>query len=402
MPHSQDHARAAAYCQYLNSLVLRTLPEGLRELRTRTITATMAFDAFQEVHGDDAEKFMTDFVKNRSPEEAFSGLANAASVIPGDMWFTVMQNLMDDIEAVLESRTPDQKPEKILFGSLPTGRVNGMAVPVPGSSFNLILIDDGLFGFANLACKAIATAVPIVPGTDGRGDRVDFSARDWRKRVGDNPAIAERMYDFLVAYVLKGHPHFAKPYLPDSTHQALGAILCRSVETFIIAHEYGHCMAGHLDGSTSKPLHAIQSFGDVDGIPTSWKQEHEADLIGCDLTVNALPKERGLHYAYWGTEAFFVFAELIHRTQSMLQFGQVALHTESETHPSLQQRAGVLRAYLTKKYPEKEAQLAFYFADVIKDIAEECWNMMEGAFAAMHRDGIRPQRDWSFLRASTA
>jgi hypothetical protein len=119
-------------------------------------------------------------------------------------------------------------PSDYLFGTLPTGRVNAIALRVPESTFHLILMEDGLFGFANLMCKAVARVFPFGGETSGR---LTFSTdkEDCLKSIKSNADICQRFLETIYAYIVGGHPHMARPYLPDGTYDALSTNLRQSM-----------------------------------------------------------------------------------------------------------------------------------------------------------------------------
>ena len=161
-------------------------------------------------------------------------------------WHLVLSALTKQIEEELKALKLDLRATP-LFGTMATGRVNGFAATIPGTSYRAIFVEDGLFGFANLVSKAIAIAFP--ENRSGNEDEISFSV-DWksvRKQVDANPEITRRFFDALAAYVIRGHPHAAEQYLLEGNVAQLSNALRNSIEQFILSHEYGHIVAGHLD-----------------------------------------------------------------------------------------------------------------------------------------------------------
>jgi hypothetical protein len=349
--------------------------------------------AFRKVHGARADALFGD----RSDGEILDLLSKRrlnGRTLDDDPWSQVIASIIERIEENLEG---DQAFfQRILFGSLPTGHVNGLAALVPQTDYFLILIDDGLFGFANLTCKAIANALPIMPPDDDGKANVSTDVDLVREQLRKKPEIKNRMLDFLHAYVVGGHPHLAKPYLVDKTPQAIAALLLEGLETFVIAHEYGHCIAGHLAADQSR-RQALQSSGEIyDVISTSWQQEHEADFIGAMLTIQVMNK-RGFDLAlsYCGIEIFFRCVEIIEKTMSMLVFGEVRETPPSESHPPSLARCSVLREMLKRQFNEEQANAAIHLANCFEEIFASCWEICEPEFKLLHNKGARPAAQWS-------
>jgi hypothetical protein len=167
------------------------------------------------------------------------GYADAPSRYEHPYWYSLVKRQAGSIEkeiaaAELKLATP------VIFGTLPTGRVNGYALSVPDNPFRIIVLEEGLFGFANLMCKAIATALPPASlKNDCEEQRINFSTdiSKIRSHIRSNPAISQRFLECLLAYVVVGHPHAAPPYLPDRNIAALSAVMRQSMEMFVLAHE---------------------------------------------------------------------------------------------------------------------------------------------------------------------
>lgn len=108
----------------------------------------------------------------------------------------MLAGMAEEIEEILNARKIPLDPKPII-GTLPTGRVNGIALKVPDTDQIIVLIEDGLFGFANLAAKVVCRAFPILGEEDGH---LNFSTDDdgWRKELSAKPEISERFVEALV------------------------------------------------------------------------------------------------------------------------------------------------------------------------------------------------------------
>jgi hypothetical protein len=78
--------------------------------------------------------------------------------------------------------------------------------------------------------------------------------------------------------VVKGDPRWAR--LHDVAPEVAGfaTVLRRAQQLFVLGHEYGHLMAGHLEDARYR----IGSE-EVDAASRRWDQEFDADLVGIAL-----------------------------------------------------------------------------------------------------------------------
>ena len=311
------------------------------------------------------------------------------------MW---LQSMRDRIAKACENRklVPVKEP---VFGLLQTGRINGMAADVNNDDYYLILIDDGIMGFANLLSKVVATFFPVVKGEDGQ---LHFStdAEAMHKQMRDSPETGMRFFDLLIAYALKGAPHAAKPYLMETEHLRLVEVMRDSMEYFIFGHEYGHCTAGHLKDAEHKSMQMTseQVSGQEEDIgmlvPKDWEKEFEADFVGLILALDAM-QSHGISpsLSYAGIELVFAGIDYLQRTLSILEKGEEATHL-LDSHPPAEMRRAMLRKSCDVMFDDQLKESAFKLADTINGGLDRLWQPAVPALTAMHQDGLRPHERW--------
>lgn len=314
--------------------------------------------------------------------------------------YAMISDFGKDIEKALIARGRSL-PVQPLFGTVPTGRVNGFAMAIPNSNYRAILLEDGLFGFANLMCKAVAM---VFPGreTEGR-DGISFST-DWddvSETLNTNPEIGARFFDALAAYLVAGHPHAAKPYLASRSVTFLSSVLRDSMETFVVAHEFGHVVAGHLGPAVSRKM--MIADVDVDTISTDWIQEFEADAIGLEAML-AVRIQHGydLSLSFWGADAFFGCIDVVEKALSILLFGEEK-PWQADTHPPTTMRRDMMRLILSRSLEgknEEAAEAAIALAGIVEKVIDHLWGLSRPAFLRMHHAGIRPTAGWTGADAS--
>jgi len=356
----------------------------------------------------DHQKFEEEFIRqfyesqildgSQSFEEfrkiALNGLRGSSDITISDYqdpaWYALIAGMVKEIEEALHERGIRLNPSPI-FGSLPTGRVNGIALKVPEDDQIIILIEDGLFGFANLAAKVITRAFPFKGEDEGR---LTFSTKDsdWQQELAAKPEISERFLEVLLAYILGGHPHLARPYLPEPNYDGISSVLRETMEIFVLCHEYGHIVSGHLNvDNTKKSMIADE---DMDEIATSWQEEFEADIKGLDFMLEVMRK-RGfdLSLSFWGVEFFFGCIDVVERAVSIIRTGDVNVQI-SATHPPTEMRREMLHSVLKNSVPKEYAAGPLELADLVKSILDHLWHVCEPVLQKAHRDGVMLAPAW--------
>lgn len=172
----------------------------------------------------------------------------------------------------------------------------------------------------------------------------------------------EKMYpwfDQYVRYFLLNEG--SQPGIPvpvDRSDMIMEELVYVSSLLWIIAHEYGHYLAGHLERAdsfctTRIPGAAVEMHKGGDEPHERWEEEYEADVIGADLLVNAVeheafyyavpgdtpPKDRRA-YAMWGVDSAIAMLALVDRRHVL---SGEETH-EPGSHPAAHLRLRNLRA----------------------------------------------------------
>ena len=314
----------------------------------------------------------------------------AVATYQDPLWYSLIADMVTKIEKVLQKQGIRLNPSPI-FGSLPTGRVNGIALKVPEDEQIIILIEDGLFGFANLTAKAISRVFPF-KGEDESHLTFSTENSDLQQEFVDKPEIPERFLEVLLAYILGGHPHMARPYLPEPNYDRISSMLRDSMELFVLCHEYGHWVSGHLKlDNTQKAMIANE---DTNELVTSWQEEFEADIKGLEIMLEVMRGEGfDLALSYWGVEFFFGCIDVVERAISIIETGSVDVQI-SATHPPTEIRREMLRSVLKRSIPEEYAVAPLQLAGLVQLILDHLWHICEPVLQKAHRDGVMLAPAW--------
>ncbi len=134
----------------------------------------------------------------------------------------------------------------------------------------------------------------------------------------------------IFCHIIHGESFFVPLPPIGRRHEPLRSWILDAIETFAIAHEYGHFVAGHSE----EPSDAESR---LEGIPAHIAIELEADLIGQTLCRGVGQKTKNpLLMTNIGAVILLHIGEYIRQARSILNEGTPAL--VSGTHPSVEQR----------------------------------------------------------------
>jgi hypothetical protein len=353
---------------------------------------------FQQFTDDFVVRFIETRFPEESPEERAGRVAEALAEMKGwspltryedPGWRALMIQFAADIRESAAEANFSVSPEPVL-GTLPTGQVNAKTVLVPQSGDHLVLFEWQMFLFALLFSKAICRAMPM-EGRDGGFLLFSVDEAKVRQRIDEDPSIAHRFIDLIVAYAVTGLPGRAKSYLVEPQYAGPSDLLRRSMELFVLAHEYGHVGLGHLSAA-ARAEEANLSGAEV--IAYSWQQEREADAVGLNLMLRAMMRS-GMDAAlsYWGADAYFSAIDVMRNAVAVLRTGTEA-PAASATHPPSTERRTFLRAVLPQMIGEEDAHGAIDLGRQIELITELLWNRARAVLIELHERGVRPAAWW--------
>jgi hypothetical protein len=311
---------------------------------------------------------------------------------------SLMDLLMADLERAAELMELELPPRPV-FGSLPLGQLNAMAIAVPESDERLVVFQSGLLGYFNLLSKAVAAALPASEAGEDDKDRAGFDLNRDRVRANlmQDPEPLARLTDFLAAYVVHGDPHSAEQYVLAGRTVPVANLLRHSSELFVLAHELGHLLAGHLDHPVRDLAPVVIDDEDGTTMPGAWPLEFEADYIGMALTTCAM-HDSGYDFAmsYVGVDFTFSSMLLVERAISLLIHGEERDSPIGDSHPPPLLRREILRGQLPDFTKDEEAaESAVQLATSIDKILELMWSMVRPWFLELREEGVTANAIWT-------
>ncbi|MCH5142444.1 MAG: hypothetical protein J1G07_01850 [Clostridiales bacterium] len=282
----------------------------------------------------------------------------------------IIKNIKDTVEKNSEELSLKFKIENNyfpIFGTVSMGQFSAQICSPKNSNDSLIIFSDGLFGFANLISKVIASCLPCVKDKDG-GLSYSTDKNNIKNNIKHDNLLIVRFIDLMFAYMMREDPHRAQQYLIDKEHLYLSELIRDSFEIFVAAHEYAHYALGHLSDSTSEKLFDFSSEK-IEAISYKWKQEFEADELGAYLTVLYMGS-RGIDTFLSGLGIWVCLSviEVIEKLKATYEDKDLDLVNFSTTHPPISLR----KEFLIKHYSEIQAAKKFF--DSIDYVFNILWN----------------------------
>lgn len=291
-----------------------------------------------DLEGEERERLLKVFAERR---EEILAVQIPTGVIGNPAFYMVVTDLVRDVEHAV-ARLGYEVPEKVTFGALPTGQINGLACAVPSGGL-IVALDDGVFTFFNLVAKAVATFYKVEHLPDG-GGAFRLIEDDIPRAVAMSQEGNRRWLEVLTATFVYGHPELAPPW-PASDNKAIviDSFLTPS-EMFIVAHEFAHLILGHYESDRPTSRHRMLSGEEVESVNTLRSDEFEADRIGLEILRE--------HYSNIGVsvENTRWTVRFIHGCLNTLALNGIeSAPVDTSTHPTPEERTGRLLQQLTEE-----------------------------------------------------
>lgn len=252
-----------------------------------------------------------------------------------------------------------------------------------------MVFETGLFTMLHLIAKVIVQAAPVTQ--DDESLAFSFDIHEVRAHLDTVPTTTQRLFEVLVAYALTGQPAFARPYLLPQHQANLARVLADAAELFVVGHEYGHVVAGHLEEGTQRTQ--ILGGNPFQEIVQNWASEFEADSIGLLLADMAM-KLRGVDssVSYIGSDLFLTCADLLGKAVSTIRSGDPDRGAISPTHPPAHLRRDRLRKNRSTRAACSSDAIGF--ARQVDDVANEMWIRLEPRVRRLHHEGHHLNPRW--------
>lgn len=209
-----------------------------------------------------------------------------------------------------------------------------------------------------------------------------------------------RFGDLIFAYLVGGHPHLAEPYIVPGNLEPLVGVLRDGFELFVVGHEIGHVILGHLDGQ--RPMRARSEMSSFDTEKTyeifqAWQKEFEADIFGMQMVMASNSRRRfDIALSYVAVDFFFLSIEAIRRCAARIN-QQPDGDDSSESHPPPSMRREFLKEWLRtamSKQGSEAMESVFALSQTVESIFRRLEAALDPVVEAAAKRGIRTTAEW--------
>lgn len=274
-------------------------------------------------------------------------------------------------------------PFPVLVGFFPTGSFNAQAVRVADGA--LLLINSGLMMFlhqtAQLMCKSFAVTI--------KDDDMKETQASVAQQLSHDELVRQ-LTDLVLTYLITGSSTTnSRSDAQSGVQGMLASRLTKGAECFVVGHELGHAIAGHLDSSRSV-LRATGVAGvDLPVVPKSWEQEIEADLYGLRMltppsmsTIRNATELQMFTFRIAGAYLFFGLDALLAAIHQLLQGRARELRFDSD-HPPSQFRAEALSYYLKGRGAERALEFPKFVQNWFSELEADVSSAAAARIAAL-------------------
>lgn len=276
-------------------------------------------------------------------------------------------------------------PRRPVVGTLPTFDINAQARPGPPGEGHLVVFETGIFTFSNLLAKVAGQALDARISAD-TSLPVALAPAAIGSRIVRHPGIVVQFVDLLFSQAVLGTCAFAGVYQVAREHMPFVDRLTEVIQTFLLAHEYGHVILGHTDvhrareATASRPGHA---------------DEFNADRVALDICAQAWG---GLLWAYAGASLFLSGVDVVTRASAVFLTGKPEVE-RSPSHPTPGERRAALWAVLQRVAGRDVNERSSRLADTMHGALGRLGELTLPAFARAHQQGypepgFRPRNEY--------
>ncbi|MCB0840460.1 MAG: hypothetical protein KDD99_27530, partial [Bacteroidetes bacterium] len=231
--------------------------------------------------------------------------------------------------------------------TLPTGRINALAIEVPHKKNYILAFEVGLIQL--IIYLSDFAAAHLQPATTHAKGSTQFTIAEEM-----NKAKIQDLVQFLFSYYQTGIPSSSGYEFLQNNHQRMVSQGLRNItKLFIVGHEYAHIGLKHLENGERQFMSLLNHDDCLISTTETFQQEHEADQVGFLISLVAYLK-KGLPYWFSGATIiyFLKFSEYIYQGISLILEKEI----KDMSHPPIIKRIDFLESVLAELIPQEEYQ----------------------------------------------
>lgn len=292
-----------------------------------------------------------------------------------------VQGLLDDHANKVEhdiKRLGLKLNHAVLVADFPTSSVNAQVCLVDGGA--LVLVNRGLMTFLYHATKVISLSIAFA---DFYGDgKMKYGSQKGNFSLSKEQIVGHWV-DLIVNYLLCRKPVLVDKLILSTAKASALMELVTFSEYFVIAHEYGHIILGHL--RSERIIRRRCLGGSLEFVAKDWEMEFEADRFALRLLYESVPrvidhtdKSFLLQSVLGAPLLFFALDRIITRTWAEVEgLQQIPVIAD---HPPAHLRSDALMRYNTEAGITSN-DLAYIngLLNLLKDMEENVINSLKEA-----------------------
>ncbi|MGU3663928.1 ImmA/IrrE family metallo-endopeptidase [Methylobacterium sp. A49B] len=269
----------------------------------------------------------------------------------------------------------------VVYGGNPTSGLmaSQRSVSFTGGAASIVEVSIPFLPFCNLVSRMMTLTLAESEGE--AWSQVPLSLKD---RLPSKPDLVGDWSSLILSYAVNGFPPQHHVFGFANANQALTRLLLlKSMETFAIAHEYGHHVLRHGQSeSTEDKADHLQD-------------EHEADVFGHMISYKIWSNPQKVNpFAVTGVGAVLMLGliDLVARAKNLLRTG-LDQSPPRKRHPPFRERIDVISVASTRYMPEEVSRPAQIMRDAFMEIIELIWTQIKPSIIKMREEGARPNED---------
>ncbi|PFY96966.1 ImmA/IrrE family metallo-endopeptidase [Bacillus wiedmannii] len=328
--------------------------------------------------------------KNIKREDLIFDLKAQGNVYENQVGYNMLVHLLDNIEKASKD-LGFTIPTRPIIGTLPTGKVQAMAMRHYVSKEPMIIFEYELFTFTNLISKSVLLSLPF----EQKNGVTKFSSSEEniKKMIVQDQTGVQKFLEVLLAYLIKGQPTLATPYYPNEKIIGLNSQITHLMELFVMGHEYAHILLGHTNCSKQKESGISTEV--LTEMIFKWNQEFEADGLSLILILQSFSNKNfyDMPLLYAGVDLFLSCLDIMDRSISIILSGKEEQRMD-DSHPPVSERRDYIRYHLTRMLGTEKAEVGISLAKTYVAVLEVYFDLCRPVLLDLHHKRTKLAKTW--------
>lgn len=294
-----------------------------------------------------------------------------------------------------ESRlVKDRIKQRIYFGSLQSGSVNAQILRPQGKDQYAILFHSGTWRFPADLVEIFVSCMPHC--TEENKSSFSVDAKKMKDRMIENDYWFKNLRTLFIQYMKTGHPYHSRSLKVSVEMKRFAGEITSIIDTFIMAHELGHLVFGHLKRPPRKQTQSdIETVDDLEvkEMPLAWQEELEADSVGLIITRETIAGKLPVEQLQLGISLYFCSQVILQKLAYILERGELVAAErilDGDSHPPSWVRFSIINDFLVKWGQSSSSSETIDAA--VRQFFEIFYLKCLPIWFALHKEDVRPYR----------